>query len=140
MQPTIVSRCQPVPFSPVPLPVLTADLVQRCGLGEEPAELVARVSGGNLAHARELATSESARRQRDSLLDLARDLPCLGLLDTEIAIDDLMTFSLNEFAGKSQNPVSDPGDGPGQPRVIKPATGCSQHTVKRVHNYFDGLR
>ena len=90
VQPTILSRCQPVPFSPVPLPVLTSDLIQRCGLGEEQAGLVARVSGGNLAYARELATSESARRQRDGLLELARDLPKLGLLDTEIALDDLM--------------------------------------------------
>jgi hypothetical protein len=52
--------------------------------------LVARVSGGNLTHARELVTSESARRQRTGLLDLARDLPRLGLLDTQIAVDDLM--------------------------------------------------
>ena len=43
---------------------------------------MARVAGGNLAYARELATSESARRQRDLLLDLARDLPSAGLMDT----------------------------------------------------------
>jgi DNA polymerase-3 subunit delta' len=90
LQPTIVSRCQPVSFSPVPMPVLTADLVQRFGLPETEAALLARVSGGNLAHARELATSESARRQRAGLLDLARDLPRLGPLDTQVAVDDLM--------------------------------------------------
>ena len=90
MQPTIVSRCQPVAFSPVPLPVLTADLARRCGLGEEQAGLIARVSGGNLTTRGSLPTSESARRQRDGLLGLARDLPRLGLLDTEIALDELM--------------------------------------------------
>ena len=47
-------------------------------------------SGGNLAYARELATSESARMQRDQLLDLARDLPAAGLMDTELALDELM--------------------------------------------------
>ncbi len=90
MLPTIVSRCQPVAFSPVPVPAVTEVLVDRCGLSEEEAALMARVSGGNLAYARELATSEAARIQRDTLLDLGRDLPGLGLLDTEVAIDDLM--------------------------------------------------
>jgi DNA polymerase-3 subunit delta' len=90
LMPTVVSRCQPVAFSPVPIPMLAADLVARFGMGENEAALLARVSGGNLDHARELATSESARRQRDGLLDLARDLPRLGLLDTQIAADDLM--------------------------------------------------
>jgi DNA polymerase-3 subunit delta' len=90
LQPTIVSRCQPVAFSPVPVPALTADLVTRYALTETEAALLARVSGGNLTNARELATSESARRQRAGLLDLARDLPKLGLLDTQVAVDDLM--------------------------------------------------
>jgi DNA polymerase-3 subunit delta' len=90
MQPTIVSRCQPVAFSPVPLPIVTSDLRDRCGQDGDRASLLARVSGGNLAYARELATLESARRQRDALLELARDLPTLGLLDTEIALDELM--------------------------------------------------
>jgi DNA polymerase-3 subunit delta' len=90
LMPTIVSRCQPVAFSPVATPMLAADLVARFGMGESEAALLARVSGGNLAHARELATSESARRQRAGLLDLARDLPRMGLLDTQIAADDLM--------------------------------------------------
>ena len=88
--PTIVSRCQPVGFSPVPIPVLTADLVSRHGLAENEAALLARVSSGNLTQARELATSESARRQRAGLLDLARDLPRFGLLDTELAADELL--------------------------------------------------
>ncbi len=34
LKPTIVSRCQPVAFSPVPIPLLTADLVARYGLSE----------------------------------------------------------------------------------------------------------
>lgn len=88
--PTIVSRCQPVVFSPVPVPVLTAELVSRHGLAEREAALLARVSGGNLAYAQELATSASAQRQRAGLLDLARDLPKLGLWDTEVALDELM--------------------------------------------------
>jgi DNA polymerase III subunit delta' len=90
MMPTVVSRCQSVVFSPVPVPLLTTDLQERYGLDESQAALLARVSGGNLSHARELATSEAARRQRAGLLDLARDLPTMGLLDTELAVDELM--------------------------------------------------
>ena len=86
--PTIASRCQMVSFSSVAARAVTEDLSRRFGLRPEEAALLARVSGGNLSYARELATSDGARRQRDVLLDLARDLPRAGLLDTEIALDD----------------------------------------------------
>jgi DNA polymerase-3 subunit delta' len=88
--PTIASRCQPVAFSPVPAPALTADLVSRFGMPEVEAALIARVAGGNLVYARELATSESTRRQRGQLLDLARDLPGAGLMETQVALDEVM--------------------------------------------------
>jgi DNA polymerase-3 subunit delta' len=90
LPPTVVSRCQSVVFSPVSTPALTADLIGRPGLSEATATLLARVSGGDLTYARELATSENARRRRSQLLDLARDLPGLAPLDTEVALDDLM--------------------------------------------------
>jgi DNA polymerase-3 subunit delta' len=88
--PTISSRCQMVAFSPVPAPALAAELVGNHGLSEREAGLIARVAWGNLSYARELATSESARRQRDQLLDLARDLPSAGLMDTQVALDEVM--------------------------------------------------
>jgi DNA polymerase III subunit delta' len=88
--PTIASRCQLVTFSSVAAPVVAADLSGRFGLRPQEASLLARVAGGNLSYARELALSDSARRQRDVLLDLARDLPAAGLLDTEIALDEAM--------------------------------------------------
>ena len=86
--PTIASRCQMVSFSSVASPAIAEDLSGRLGLRRPEAELLARVAGGNLGYARELATSDGARRQRDVLLDLARDLPRAGLLDTEIALDE----------------------------------------------------
>jgi DNA polymerase-3 subunit delta' len=88
--PTIASRCQVVVFSSVAAPLVAADLSGRFGLRPQEASLLARVAGGNLSYARELALSDSARRQRDVLLDLARDLPGSGLLDTEIALDEAM--------------------------------------------------
>ena len=88
--PTVVSRCQVVAFSPVPLKATTADIQGRFGLSPQEAELLARAAGGNLNYARELATSESARRQRELLLDLARDLPEAGLMATQEAVDEVM--------------------------------------------------
>ena len=89
--PTIASRCQSVTFSPVPAPALAADLVSRFGTVRSARPIcLARVAGGNLTYARELATSESARRQRDLLLDLARDLPTASLMDTQVALDEVM--------------------------------------------------
>jgi DNA polymerase-3 subunit delta' len=98
---TIVSRCQTVAFSPVPTPALTADLVDRYGLSEDGAALLARVAGGNLAYARELATSESARRERGALLDLARDLPSAGLMDTQAALDEVVATVENRASERS---------------------------------------
>ncbi|MCL5736428.1 MAG: DNA polymerase III subunit delta' [Actinobacteria bacterium] len=88
--PTIVSRCQVVAFSSVSLKAMAKDLRNRFGLAAEEADLTARAAGGNLSYARELATSESARRQRELLLDLARDLPAASLMATQSAVDEVM--------------------------------------------------
>ncbi len=88
--PTVVSRCQVVAFSPVPLKATIVDIQGRFGLSPREAEVLARAAGGNLSYARELATSESARRQRELLLDLARDLPAAGLMATQAAVDEVM--------------------------------------------------
>lgn len=88
--PTVVSRCQTVAFSSVPLKVIAADLHARSGLAQHDADLLARAAGGNLSYARELASSESARGQRELLLDLARDLPSAGLMETQAAVDEVM--------------------------------------------------
>ena len=90
LPPTIVSRCQSVTFTAIAAPILAGVLVSRFGLPQQEADLAARVAGGDLAYARDLATSKSARRQRDLLLDLARDLPTGGLWDEELALDEVM--------------------------------------------------
>lgn len=101
--PTIASRCQPVAFSPVPVRAIASDLVSRFDLSEEDAHLVARVAGGDLTYARELATSESAGRQRDQLLDLARDLPGAGLMDTQVALDEVMAAVQSRAGERAQD-------------------------------------
>jgi DNA polymerase-3 subunit delta' len=88
--PTIASRCQPVAFLAISGPVLAGDLMRRYDMPEAQAALIARVSGGSLSYARELASSESARRERGLLLDLARDAPTAGLMDTQVALDEIL--------------------------------------------------
>jgi DNA polymerase-3 subunit delta' len=90
LPPTVASRCQPVAFSLVPMPALTAELTGQQGLSGAEAALLARVAGGDLSYARELARSENARSQRGHLLDVARDLSDLGAFDTEVALDNVM--------------------------------------------------
>jgi DNA polymerase-3 subunit delta' len=87
---TVVSRCQPVVFVPVAVPVLAADLIRSFGLEETEASLYARVAGGDIEYARELVTSESARRQREQSLDLAGRLPDAGLMEVQEAIDEVI--------------------------------------------------
>jgi DNA polymerase-3 subunit delta' len=114
---TIVSRCQSVTFSPVSIPSLAADLTGRLGLSQREAELIARVAGGNLSEARELATAEGARRQRDHLLDLARDLHTAGLMDIQSALDEVMDTiekraeeKMQESTGELQQALEWAGD------------------------------
>jgi DNA polymerase-3 subunit delta' len=115
--PTIVSRCQAVVFSPVPMKAIVSELRGRFGLAEEEAFLLARVAGGDLSYARELATSETTRRQRDLLLDLARDLPRAGLMDTLTAVDEVMATverraeeRVSELGGELQRALEWAGD------------------------------
>jgi len=87
---TIVSRCQRVLFTRPPAGQV-ADYLRRCyATAEDQALTYARVAQGDLNHARALATSERARRQRDDLLDWARRIPTGSFLDAHLAVDELM--------------------------------------------------
>lgn len=68
--PTILSRCQLVPFSPLPPGLIRDKLEGELGLSRERAGLVAALAGGSWERARELASSEEAGSLRHRLLDL----------------------------------------------------------------------
>jgi len=68
--PTILSRCQLVPFFPLPLSLLRDKLERELGLARERAVLVAALAGGSWERARELAASDLAEKLRRQLLDL----------------------------------------------------------------------
>jgi DNA polymerase-3 subunit delta' len=70
--PTILSRCQLVPFRRLPERAVRAFLAERApGLSETEARALARVSGGRLDRAERLLDPE-ARERRDELLRVAR--------------------------------------------------------------------
>ena len=70
--PTILSRCQLVPFRRLPERAVRAFLAERApGLSETEARALARVSGGRLDRAERLLDPE-ARGRRDELLRVAR--------------------------------------------------------------------
>jgi DNA polymerase III subunit delta' len=88
--PTIVSRCQRVPFSRTPTALLARHLAQAYELTEFDAQAFARVAQGDLAYGRSLASSPAARAHRAQVLEWARRVPEDSLLDVELMIDELM--------------------------------------------------
>ena len=72
LPPTILSRCQLVPFRRLPERAVRAHLAERApGLPEAEARAFARVSGGRLDRAERLLDPD-ARARRDELLRIAR--------------------------------------------------------------------
>jgi DNA polymerase-3 subunit delta' len=58
--PTIVSRCQPLRFRPLPLAFLAETVGERCGLDAARARLVAAMAEGSLSRALALAEGDAA--------------------------------------------------------------------------------
>lgn len=52
--PTILSRCQPIRFNPLPIPLVASWLMERKGLDEKEAQLLASLSEGSLGKALEI--------------------------------------------------------------------------------------
>lgn len=72
--PTIVSRCQLVRFAPLPAPLI-AELLRAGGLEPERAERLARLSGGSLGQAHDLADDALWSFRGELLAELARPRP-----------------------------------------------------------------
>lgn len=81
LPPTIVSRCQLVPFRPLPEAKLMASLIEQLGLTPERARKIARLARGNLGRASELAAGDLAEKLQDRVNNVL----------TEIASGDSLT-------------------------------------------------
>ncbi len=89
--PTILSRCQRVPFSRVGAPVLARHLTACCGLSELEALAYARVAQGSVTYACELAQDAGARAQRERLIGWARRIPTDSPLEMQHMADEIFT-------------------------------------------------
>jgi DNA polymerase-3 subunit delta' len=68
--PTVVSRCQKLAFTPLPLALVARELVARRGLTEPQARLLSALSGGSLGRALQLDPEELLSQRRQVLADL----------------------------------------------------------------------
>lgn len=75
MLPTVISRCQPIHFQPIPIPLIKELLVTRYGLAAQQADLLARISSGVFGNALRLAHSHGGLTRRAAALDVMEQLP-----------------------------------------------------------------
>ena len=75
--PTIVSRCQRVPFQPLPVDDMAYWLVKQKGVDAEMAAILARISGGSLGRALKMCEGDFFEKRQEWLQRLIR-LPGLS--------------------------------------------------------------
>ncbi|MBM4276234.1 MAG: DNA polymerase III subunit delta', partial [Deltaproteobacteria bacterium] len=68
--PTVVSRCQKLPFAPLPAALIAQELARCRGLAPAQAALVAALSGGSLGRALAMDPEELLNQRRQVLADL----------------------------------------------------------------------
>lgn len=78
---TIASRCEVLRLRPVPTKVLRQDLIERGGVGEEEAQLLAGVSNGRPGYALHLHHNPDELSQRGEWLDEATGLLSKGRVE-----------------------------------------------------------
>lgn len=90
--PTILSRCQRVPFFRTPAAALAEHLGSSCGLSAEDARALARVAQGDLSYAEALTRSQAVREDRVLILSLARELPSAGFARVQAMVGEVMSM------------------------------------------------
>ncbi len=78
---TIRSRCQEIPFHPLPRTTLARALVQRRGLSEEDARFIAALAQGSMGHGLEMDV-EQEKAARDEVATLWARLGQMGPVET----------------------------------------------------------
>jgi DNA polymerase-3 subunit delta' len=85
--PTVVSRCQRVPFQPLSVQDMTEWLVREKGLEAERARVLARISGGSLGRALKMSEGDFLEKRREWVLRLV-NLPRLSKIQAlEMALE-----------------------------------------------------
>jgi DNA polymerase III subunit delta' len=87
--PTIVSRCQKIPFRPLPVSVVKECLMNEPEIGEESAVLIAGISDGSLGRAMEISKSGYLEERQRSINDIIQ----LSAMQKTEAMDLAMDYA-----------------------------------------------
>jgi DNA polymerase-3 subunit delta' len=114
--PTTVSRCQKVAFHPVPLDELRTGLADRCAVGPQLMETVAKLSAGRVGWAITVLNSPNALTVRQQLLQLILQLPSqppvssLAMAEELIRLAERWWLALNSDAETAEDVLARSGD------------------------------
>jgi DNA polymerase III subunit delta' len=86
---TIVSRCQKIPFRPLPVSVVRERLVSELGIGDESASLIAGISDGSLGRAMEISGGGYLDERQRSINDIIQ----LAAMQKTEAMDLAMEYA-----------------------------------------------
>lgn len=70
--PTMVSRCQKIPFKPLPRSVVKEYLIREMGIAEENAALIAGISDGSLGKAIRISGGDYLEERQKSILNIIK--------------------------------------------------------------------
>jgi DNA polymerase III subunit delta' len=87
--PTIVSRCQKIPFRPLPISVVKECLMKEPGIEEERASLIAGISDGSLGRAMQISGGGYLEERQRSI----NDIILLASMRKTEAIDLAMAYA-----------------------------------------------
>jgi DNA polymerase-3 subunit delta' len=107
--PTIVSRCQKVPFSPLPQTVIEKWLQSEMGISEEESILLSKISEGSLGRAIEIYESNLLEERQNFLFRIIQlsGLSSSQILDMAVELSKKKKVSTGENSGKKSVDLSE---------------------------------
>lgn len=102
--PTILSRCQKIPFRPLPLSLIETWLIHERGMEKERASLIARISEGSLGRSIHIAETGFLEERQKHLMTVI-DLPAMSRVQ---ALEMAIEYSGKKKRGPQENLPEDP--------------------------------
>ena len=97
--PTIISRCQKIPFKPLSHDIIEKHLINELGETPERSSLAARISGGSLSVAIDICEGEFLKEREEILLNITK-LPGLSRIQVlDMAANFIKKYSKKKTGG-----------------------------------------
>lgn len=103
--PTIISRCQNIPFRPLPSSLVETWLINERGMEKERASLIARISEGSLGRAIRISETGFLEERQHHLMKVI-DLPAMSRVQ---ALEMSVEYSGKKKRASQDNPSGDLG-------------------------------